>query len=265
MTNPSDAQSYIGATAVDNSGSKIGKVSQVYLDDQTHQPTWVTVHTGLFGGKETFAPLYGSSWKGDDVALAVSKQLVQDAPNIDADGHLNDDENDRLYTYYSGYLGTPTTNTVTTNTVTTNTTTNGTTNNDTTKNDTTSPTTDDAMTLSEERLKVGTQDVVSGRAKLRKYIVTENVSTTVPLTHEEVRIEREPITDANRDKAMSGADLSEEEHEVTLHAEQAVVTTETVPVERVRLATETVTENQQVTGTVRKEKVDQPEIDPTNG
>ena len=87
------------------------------------------------------------------------------------------------------------------------------------------------------------------------------VTQTVPVSHEEVRLEREPITDANRGAAMSGSDLSEEEHEVTLHAERPVVAEETVPVERVRLGTETVTEQQQVSETLRKEQIDEPDVD----
>jgi uncharacterized protein (TIGR02271 family) len=117
------------------------------------------------------------------------------------------------------------------------------------------------MTRSEERLHVGTESVPAGRARLRKYVVTENVTTTVPVSHEEVRLEREPITDANRDAALSGADISEEEHEVTLRAERPVVAKETVPVERVRLATETVTGEEQISEEVRKEQIDEPEVD----
>jgi len=112
------------------------------------------------------------------------------------------------------------------------------------------------MTRSEEQLNVGKQRVEAGRARLRKYIVTEQQTTTVPVSHEEVRIEREPITDANRGDALDGPDISEEEHEVILHAEQPVVSKETVPVERVRMGTETVSEQQQVTGEVRKEQIE---------
>ena len=107
--------------------------------------------------------------------------------------------------------------------------------------DTSGPTTDDAMTRSEERLDVGTQSRETGKARLRKYIVTETVTTEVPVSHEEIRIETEPITDANADSAMAGRDLSEEEHEVTLHADEPVISKKTVPVERVRMDTETVT------------------------
>jgi uncharacterized protein (TIGR02271 family) len=79
------------------------------------------------------------------------------------------------------------------------------------------------MTRWEERLRVGTEQAEAGRVRLRKYVVTENVTQTVPVSHEEVRLEREPITDASRGQAMTGADITEEEHEVTLHAERPVV------------------------------------------
>ena len=98
------------------------------------------------------------------------------------------------------------------------------------------------MTVSEERLDVGTERREAGRARLRKYVVTENVTQTVPVQREEVRVEREPITDTNRDDALSGPGISEDEHEVVLHEERPVVDKDTVPVERVRLDTETVTD-----------------------
>jgi hypothetical protein len=69
-------------------------------------------------------------------------------------------------------------------------------------------------------------------------------------------IEREPITDANRDAALAGPDITESQHEVTLHAERPVVEKQTVPVERVRLDKETVTDEQTVGDEVRKEQID---------
>ena len=114
--------------------------------------------------------------------------------------------------------------------------------------------TDNAMTRSEERMHVGTERVESGRARLRKYVVTEDEEHTVPVRHEEVRITREPITEANIDAALDGPEISEAQHEVTLHEERPVTRMETVPVERVRLETEEVTEQRTVHGQVRKEK-----------
>jgi len=263
-------QSMVGRNAVDTSGDKVGKIGQIYLDDSTGDPQWVTVSTGLFGTKESFAPLYGSRADGDDLVLAVSKAQVKDAPNVDNDGHLEESEVQALFEYYNGYLGDQDatggrddldyvegsrddSNYVEGADLSANTGTVG--------HDTSGPNTDDAMTRSEEQVRVGTQNVETGRARLRKYIVTENVTKTVPVSHEEVRIEREPITEENRGQAMSGGDLTEEEHEVTLHAEQPVVEKETVPVERVRLATETVTGEETVTEQVRKEQIDQPQTD----
>jgi uncharacterized protein (TIGR02271 family) len=249
MTNPTDVQNMIGRTAVDTEGAKIGKIGQVYLGDESGQPVWVTDHTDMFGTSEPFAPLHGSRVQGDQLVLAVSKQLVKDAPNVDGDGHTSDEENDALHQHYAGYLGAG-----------------GPTDYDRAAEhsdqrgagqDTSGPNTDEAMTRSEEKLHVGTEHVETGRARLRKYIVTEDVTTTVPVSHEEVRIEREPITDTNRDAALAGGDLTEEEHEVILHAERPVVDKETVPVERVKLATETVTDEQQMTEQVRKEQIEQ--------
>jgi len=112
------------------------------------------------------------------------------------------------------------------------------------------------MTRSEERLQVGTEQVESGRAKLRKRIVTEQVKTSVPVSHEQAVVEREPITDSNQDAAMHGQEITEAEHEVVLHGDQPVVAKQTVPVERVKLGTQTVTEQQQVSETVRKEQIE---------
>jgi uncharacterized protein (TIGR02271 family) len=261
MTTTEELQNMEGQTAVDVNGAKLGKIGQIYVDDQTGQPLWVTITTGMLGTKQSFAPLYGSRSDGGDLQLAVTKDMVQDAPVIEADGHIEDSENEALYTYYNGYLG-------------------GTAQEqgqgsagDTREDlagrdgiqgrDTSGPTIDDVMTRSEERLHVGTEQAEAGRARLRKYVVTENVTQTVPVSHEEVRLEREPITDANRGAATSGSDISEEEHEVTLHAERPVVNKDTVPVERVRLGTETVTEDHEVSETLRKEQIDDPDVNTT--
>jgi uncharacterized protein (TIGR02271 family) len=112
------------------------------------------------------------------------------------------------------------------------------------------------MTRSEEELRVGTERREAGRARLRKYVVTEEETHTVPVTKEKVRVEREPITDENVGRAMEGPDISDEEHEVILHEERPVVGKETVPKERVRLDTESVTEDQRVTEQVRKERIE---------
>jgi uncharacterized protein (TIGR02271 family) len=247
MLNTQDPSNLIGATVVDSDGDKIGTVGQIYLDVETSAPKWAAVNTGLFGMSESFVPIDQADTAGDGIRVPYEKSFVKDAPRIDADGALDASEEAELYRYYgSGDVAYDTVDRDSTiGDVDT-----------TTGHDTSGPNTDDAMTRSEERLRVGTEKVQTGRARLRKYVVTEQQSVTVPVSHEEVRLEREPITDANVGDALSGPDISEEEHEVVLTEERPVIAKETVPVERVRLDTETVTENEQVTGEVRKEEIE---------
>jgi uncharacterized protein (TIGR02271 family) len=262
MTTPQQWDTLIGLTAVDADGEKIGKIGQVYLDDDTGQPAWVTVSTGMLGTGQSFAPLYNASVRDGELVLAVPRQLVKDAPDVAADGHLQEAEVTALYEHYAAQLGagaSPGTDGAGEDGYTGRHSDEG----DASAAGYDTQVSDDAMTRSEERLHIGTESVPAGRARLRKYVVTENVTTTVPVSHEEVRLEREPITDANRDAALSGADISGEEHEVTLQAERPVVAKETVPVERVRLATETVTEERQIEEEVRKERIDEPDVDIT--
>lgn len=240
-----------GGHVVDTEGNKIGKVGQIFLDDQSGQPEWVTVKTGLFGGAESFVPLASAHLVGEDVAVPFDKEKVKGAPRVeDSDGHLDESEEAELFRYY-GLAGdaAPAHDTHQRDTHQQGT-------DEGAGHDTSGPDTDSAMTRSEEQLHVGTERVATGRARLRKYVVTENVTKTVPVSHEEVRIEREPITDANRDSAMGGADITTEEHEVELSEERAVAHKETVPVERVKMGTETVTDSEQVTEQVRKEEID---------
>jgi uncharacterized protein (TIGR02271 family) len=92
--------------------------------------------------------------------------------------------------------------------------------------------------------------------RLREYIVAEEVQYTVPLRREEVRVERDPITDANLDRATDGPAISDEEHEMVLYEEEVVTEKRVVPQERIRLAKDTVTDEQQVCDRVRKEQID---------
>ena len=232
-----------GGNVVDNDGKKIGSVGQVFLDDQTGQPEWVTVKTGMFGGGESFVPIRDAQLDGQDVRVPYDKDKVKDAPRIsDSEGHLSEAEENELYRHYEMDEATTSYD--------------DTTDRESVGHDTSGPNTDSAMTRSEEQLHVGTETVQTGRARLRKFIVTENVTTTVPVSREEVRLEREPITEANRGEAMAGGDLTTEEHDVVLSEERLVVSKETVPVERVRVDKDIVTEEQQVDETVRKEQIE---------
>jgi len=267
MTTQNDLQQLAGATVHSADGGKIGSVGQIYLDNRTNEPAWVTVKTGLFGTKETFVPLDKANVSADRIEVPFSKDQVKNAPQIDENGDLSPDEENRLYSHYglaseTGYDDGSSTGETRTGDFTGETRTSGDLTGDRgtdryeTGGDTGRTDTDDAMTRSEERLVAGTRTEQTGKARLRKHVVTEQQQVTVPVQREEVRLEREPITEANLDPATSGPDISESEHEVTLHAERPVVETEAVPVERVRLNKETVTDQENVSGEVRKEQID---------
>ena len=255
MISQNEIPRLFGAEVYGLDGSKIGSAGQVYLDDQTGEPEWVSVRTGMFGLKGSFVPLSQSIFSGDRIEVPFDKDQVKGAPQIEPDGDLSATQEDELYRYYglTSANGRPSDNTDGTTPVAVD---NGVTDQNAVGYDTSGPTTDDAMTRSEERLVAGTRQEQVGSARLRKYVVTEQQQVTVPVTREEVRLERQPITDANVGQALDGPDISAEEHEVTLHAERPVVQTEAVPVERVRLSKETVTDQETVSGQVRKEQIE---------
>jgi uncharacterized protein (TIGR02271 family) len=268
MLTEDQAREVIGATAYGDDGEKIGKVGQLFLDDQTGQPEFVTVNTGLFGTSESFVPVADATFNGDRLVVPFSKDKVKDAPNVDLDGrHLDESEEQRLYEYYglsssrtSGYTDTGHTDTDTTAAGYADTTRTTDTDRDITSgtegHDTSGPTTDDAMTRSEEQVQVGTTSQEAGRVRLRKYVTTEQETHTVPVRKERAVLETEPITEGNVGSATSGPDISEEEHEVVLREERATVDKTVEPVERVRLGTETTTDEETVTEEVRKEHVE---------
>jgi uncharacterized protein (TIGR02271 family) len=236
-----------GATLVGSDGDKLGSIDDIYVDEDSGRPEFALVKTGLFGTGSRFVPLQQAQIEGEEVHVNFTKDQVKDSPDFDADGDLSQDQEARIYSHYGlaysearSDSGLPA----------------GTTGGTPTGRDTSGPTTDEAMTRSEEELHVGTERRETGRVRLRKHIVTENVTKTIPVQREEVRVEREPITDGNAGQAMSGPDISEEEHEVVLTEEQPVVEKRTVPKERVRLEKDTVTDQETVSEDVRKEQIE---------
>ena len=246
-----------GADVLDQDGDKVGTVEEIYLDQQTDRPEWALVKTGLFGNKSTFVPLTSVSEQGDDLRVPFEKDRIKDAPKIDPEQELSQDEERELYSHYGMDYSQSESDTGLPQSAPPS--------GDADRTDAeareqggpgqdlTGPNTDEAMTRSEEELRVGTTQHERGRVRLKKYVVTDEVTQTVPVQREEVRVEREPITDAN---AGDGPAISEEEHEVTLHEEVPVAETVAVPKERVRLDKDTVSDEQTVTGEVRQERID---------
>ncbi|MGH9271697.1 MAG: DUF2382 domain-containing protein [Ilumatobacteraceae bacterium] len=234
----------VDRTAVDVDGDKVGNIFDVYVDNETNQPEWLAVNTGMFGTKVSFVPIAGASLVGDDVQIAFSKEQVKGAPKADADGELTPDEEDALYQHYGRQpAARPSTPPPARQ------------QSGDTGHDTSGPETDDAITRSEEELDVNTTTRQAGTARIRKWIETEDVHMVVPIRREKAKLVTEPITDANRGAAMAGGDLTSEEHEVTLSEEVVDVDKRVVPKERVRLETETETEDVAVDEQIRKERI----------
>jgi uncharacterized protein (TIGR02271 family) len=248
------------AVVVDPEGDKIGTVGDVWLEEGSHEPVWVSVRTGMFGMKESFVPLQGAEADADAVHVAVRKDQVKDAPRVDADGSLSSEEERALYAHYGfgpqGGRGQSGRQAADAGRMAQDRgqRTQGRDQAAHTGPRDRSDTANTELTRSEERLRVGTETVESGHARLRKYVVTENQQVNVPVRHEELRVEREPIPEG---AATPGeATFAEDERDITLHAERPVVQKEAVPVERIRMGTEMVTEEQTVSGEVRKEQFD---------
>jgi uncharacterized protein (TIGR02271 family) len=232
-----DLRSLPGAEVYAEAGERIGSVTLIYVDQDTGEPRWVAVRTGSMSFEESFVPLRGARLDGGRLAVAVGRESVKRAPLLDTGAPISEDDAERLQAHY-GVTATDRAG----------------------EGEDRAAPAGDAMTRSEERLVAGTRREPAYRVRLRKYLVTEQQQITVPVTREEVRLEKVPVTGDESDESARDADA--DAHEVTLRAERPVVTTETVPVERVRLGKETVQDEQTVTGTVRKERIDYEGPDP---
>jgi uncharacterized protein (TIGR02271 family) len=264
-----------GRDLTDADGDRVGRIHQVWADTDTGQPEWVTVSTGWFGSRVSFVPLEGLTDEGDAVRARYPKDVIKDAPHVEADGgQLSRDEEETLYRHYGMMGGTATgmpgntmrergleagmagnTETSMTGTEVRGASATGRAGTESAVSST-ADSNDDAVTRSEEELRVRRTQREAGTARLRKWIETEHVTRTEPVRREQVRVETEPITDANRGRATSGPELRENVVEVPLMEEEVVAETEVVPKERVRLAKETVTEEREVAADLRKERVE---------
>ncbi len=246
---------WIGRTVYGANGDKIGDVSAVYADDVTGRPDWMTVSTGWFGSAEQFVPIAGTSAHGDDLTIAFDEDTVKGAPSVEDDAHLSADEERRLYAHYGmDYDADPTLET------------------DVERADegygystgrdidrdidrdtaNVAGSGDASVVRSEEELDVDKVERDAGKARLRKYVVTDDVTMTVPVRKEVARITRETL-DGGEGGAIADDDVVEE---ITLTEEEVVVDKDVVAKERVGLETETVTEDRTVSETVRKERIE---------
>ncbi|WKD58219.1 Stress response protein YsnF [Corynebacterium capitovis DSM 44611] len=251
MTDYNRIDDLANATAFDVNGDKVGSVQDVYVNDTTGQPDFVSVSHGLFGGGDSIVPLRGHSLRDGELHLAFPKDRIKDAPNLDESGHLTTEDQQAFYRHYglesaqdvtsygagrgaaagAGFAGAgyeaDRRGTVGDN---------------------------DEIVRSEEQLNVDKERVEAGQVRLRKYVVTENQTVEVPVEREEVRVTREPISGAER--ANYDGRLGDDEAAITLHEERVNVSKESVPVEKVSLDKETIRDTEHVSEDLRKERIE---------
>lgn len=241
----------INRDAVDRNGKKIGKIYDIYVDEDSRQPEWLAITSGLFGHRVSFVPIRLVSFGGEELIVDDEADHVKDAPSVDADGKLSPEEEDQLYSHYRTGDTERRSDSVLPDERT-----------DTDWSaaamdiDRPGGETDTAMTRSEELPDLDKVRRPTGKARLKKWVETEHRQFTVPVRREKANVVAEPITNENRDPAMSGPDKRENEHEVELNEEEVVVNKKTVPKERVRLEAETETGQKLVDVDLKKERLD---------
>lgn len=98
---PESLDQWIGLDVYGSSGEKIGEVSDIYIDDATNRPQWLTIEGGWFGMNHHFAPIEGAEYRSGNLHVPFTKEQIKDAPSVDADNdHLEPGDETRLYTHY---------------------------------------------------------------------------------------------------------------------------------------------------------------------
>ena len=264
MLNEREVSAAVGSTAYGTDGGKLGTVEAFFVDDRTGAPSWVAVSTGLFGTRHSIVPAVDATFADGTLRVPVTAEAVKSAPAM-AGEHLAPADEEALRQHYGLTGGGVTGGGV------------GVSDADRTRPavpvpdavpdrtpDEAQPTdSDGSMTRTEEQLRVGTERVATTRARLVKYVVTEDVQITVPIRREEIRVEEVPLDAATggeypADEGLvpaSGTTSGGLPDEIILHTERPVVTVEVVPVERVRLRTEVVQGQETVTEQVQREQI----------
>lgn len=229
--------------AFDSTGDRVGVVEDVYVDRATGQQSFVLVGNGAApgtGSERTVVPLFGARENGAGVVLGFQLAAIANAPLASADEELTPQREEEIYARFGvarpATMAAPEASGA--------------------PEQPTEELPDDAMTRSEEQLVVDKVEAPVERVRLVKHVVTEEVTVTVSVRREELRLERDPITDPEAVQLAPGTEIGAAEMEFFLLAEEPVVTTRVVPVERVRIGKDAVTESRPVTAEVRKEQID---------
>jgi uncharacterized protein (TIGR02271 family) len=234
---------YAGYTVVDQSGSKIGKVDDLFLDEND-QPEYFGVKMGFLGTSSTLIPADITTINNEQGFIEVSqtKSTVQDGPAFDDDREITPEYENEVRSYYG--LGAVDS--------TEDHGTYGDYNGEHSGAGTTSDLEDELrVQRSEEELRAGTREREAGAMKVRKRVRTDRERIEVPTKHEEVSVERVPV-EGETTEAQIGAD----EVVVPVTEEEVVVDKRTVAKEEVRIRKDVVEDTEVVEEDVRREEID---------
>lgn len=274
-----------GANVLSDDGAVLGPMGQLYVDDATGEPSWVTVATHTAGNPESFAPLRDATLDGQDVRLPYPHSTVYDSPKMSQDGHLSPEEEQHLLRYYGliaaatdGDSGPAVSSSGDRSSRAD--TRGGRSDIDAGRSDAFAGSADDdevSMTRSEEQLRVGTELRETERVRLVKRVVTEDVTMTVQIRREELVVERVPVQDgaplyddgagtfskAERERLYAAVEtaFNGDVVEMVLYEEKPRIEVDVVPIERVRISREARTQDETVTGQVRKEVIETERIE----
>jgi stress response protein YsnF len=272
MLSDREVSAAVGATAYDADGDKLGTVEHFFVDDRTGEPSWVALMTGLFGTRTSIVPVQSAGFADGRLVLPVTRDAVRAAPDVGRGGHLSPDDEAQLRRHYgleAAGTGEPAQAPDDTARIPVGAAP------DRAAPDRAAPDeepssrhaapgtpdrSDGGMVRSEERLAVGTERVAATRVRVVKYVVTEEVTLTVPVRREEIRIEEVPLDAPDPGPGESLVDSGPAgtgglPEEIVLHTERPVVSVEVVPTERVRLRTEVVEGQETVSGPVQREQI----------
>ncbi len=229
---------YAGYTVYDNAGSKIGKVDDLFLDEND-SPEYIGVKMGLLGTSSTLIPmeLATTDESAGTITVASDSETVKNGPSFDDDREITPEYENEVRSYYGlGAAQAQSTGSY-----------------DTYEEPRSDVTHDDELRVqrSEEELRAGTREREAGSVKVRKRVRTDRERVEVPVKHEEVSVERVPVSGE-----ATEAQIGEDEVSVPVTEEEVVVDKRAVAKEEVRLRKDVVEGTEVVEEDVRREEID---------
>jgi len=241
---------YAGYTVYDQHYEKIGNVDDLFLDESDH-PEYLGVKMGLLGTRTTLIPfeMVRVNDTRQTIKVAADKETLRNGPTFDDERGITPEFEKEVYSYYGLQRASTTEESPTygayypeQSTQTTG-----------VANPTTDMSNEDEVRVqrTEEELRVGTRERNAGSIRVRKRVRTDREHIEVPTRHEEISVERVPLSGE-----ASEAQIGEDEVVVPVTEEEVVVHKRPVVKEEVRIRKNVVEETEVVEEDVRREEVE---------